>query len=1081
MITSKWVCAHCEKVCKSERGLNQHTLQVKRCREAERASLSVRRPLQQDCHPSAAGLRRSTRTKRKVQAGAENPPAHGAESGGNLDPETWDEDEENEAELSQEDGYEGGREDEDGGIYGTESDDEGPKTGTTLQGDCPSKRRKLDDFRSYCTNHSMQHLPRLRKEVVTSIKLMDALKRKKAPLNAFPELLQWHLRETGHLLEHETLKDTSKYEHRQTLLKKLTPRYHMEGMFPKIKRVTLPSSKARVGIPYRNAEDCVVSLLTDPHATDSDFLYHGGSPWAPPPETITHIGDLNTGDAYLKTHEKLITRKGQVLVMVPMYIDGATTGQFSDLPVTPLKISLGIFTQAAREKAWAWRTIGWIPQVRKANSRGKKLFAESKHLESLDVVVVDGEGETASESESDEDGDAEDLREGKRNEDEDSGDEGKDTEVKAQDFHTMIHTILEASGFLKLQKKGMIWDLVYKGSCYRDSELVFVVPFVKADTEEADLHCGKYLSRTKNVKHGCRYCHCPMDKMDDPRARYRHKNQEDIKKLVDNENLDGLKAISQQHIQNAWYKVQFHQANTRGIHGACPSEMLHALLLGIFRYVRDVFFEMVGKDSAMAEDMNGLAKMYGVLLSHQSERDLPKADFTKGIKRGKLMATQYRGVLLLMAAILRSDIGRKMLQKKKKFRKVGIQRWAHLVELLLQWEAYLCQREMRKDLVKKMERKHRYIMFLMTQVAQREEGMGLKLMKFHAIVHLVTDILLYGVPKEYDTGANESHHKPTKQAAKLTQRKESTFNFQTAVRLAEFLLLDLAMAEVGDGVRVWEYFDRVIDKFPHDAEGDAKDLHQDADPLDGESTAEDADADEQDADADANPKKVHTGGTRIRIFSDSEEDGEPTFEVLGRSKSRKKTVWVSEVVDFLYQLQQEVLEYIPQQELPVLTEHRRDQVCWRAHPNFQGRGPWKDWVLVDWGPEGVLPCHIWCFVDLTGLDSGTKRLEIGGVTLKPNVCAVVESSTHDDDEEDIAKSEIFIPLTLDVEGIDEENNVTGREFYLADVEAFKGPCAVIPNIGGKPNAYFQVKPREDWIGLFEDWLKTPHKDDQMEE
>ena len=85
-------------------------------------------------------------------------------------------------------------------------------------------------------------------------------------------------------------------------------------------------------------------------------------------------------------------------------------------------------------------------------------------------------------------------------------------------------------------------------------------------------------------------------------------------------------------------------------------------------------------------------------------------------------------------------MGRRMLQKRKKFLKVGIQRWSFLVELLLQWEAHLCQREMKKDLVKKMERKHRYIMYLMTQVAQREEGMGLKLMKFHAIVHLVTDI-----------------------------------------------------------------------------------------------------------------------------------------------------------------------------------------------------------------------------------------------------------------------------------------------------------------------------------------------------
>ena len=147
--------------------------------------------------------------------------------------------------YQEEDGYKGGLEDEDGGDYGTDSDGEASRTGTTLQGDRVSKRRKLDEFRSYCATHSTEHLPHLRKEVKASIKLMDALKRKKAPLNAFPEILQWHLKETGHLLEHETLKDTTKYEHRHNLLKKLTPRYHMEGMFPRIKRVTLPSSKAR--------------------------------------------------------------------------------------------------------------------------------------------------------------------------------------------------------------------------------------------------------------------------------------------------------------------------------------------------------------------------------------------------------------------------------------------------------------------------------------------------------------------------------------------------------------------------------------------------------------------------------------------------------------------------------------------------------------------------------------------------------------------------------------------------------------------------------------------------------------------
>ena len=75
---------------------------------------------------------------------------------------------------------------------------------------------------------------------------------------------------------------------------------------------------------------------------------------------------------------------------------------------------------------------------------------------------------------------------------------------------------------------------------------------------------------------------------------------------------------------------------------------------------------------------------------------------------------------------------------------------------------------------------------------------------------MMMDMLLYGVPMEFDTGSNESHHKPSKYAAKLMQRNEATFNFQTAMRLTEFLILDMAMAEL-DGMKVWEYFERAVD------------------------------------------------------------------------------------------------------------------------------------------------------------------------------------------------------------------------------------------------------------------------------
>ena len=59
--------------------------------------------------------------------------------------------------------------------------------------------------------------------------------------------------------------------------------------------------------------------------------------------------------------------------------------------------------------------------------------------------------------------------------------------------------------------------------------------------------------------------------------------------------------------------------------------------------------------------MNGLASVYGKYLKHQSDRDLPDTHFAKGIQKGKLMAKQYRGVMLLMAAILRSSTAAEQL------------------------------------------------------------------------------------------------------------------------------------------------------------------------------------------------------------------------------------------------------------------------------------------------------------------------------------------------------------------------------------------------------------------------------------
>jgi len=50
-----------------------------------------------------------------------------------------------------------------------------------------------------------------------------------------------------------------------------------------------------------------------------------------------------------------------------------------DLPITAVKIALGIHTRAAREKPYLWGTIGYIPQPTKVKSGGQRELVDSRH------------------------------------------------------------------------------------------------------------------------------------------------------------------------------------------------------------------------------------------------------------------------------------------------------------------------------------------------------------------------------------------------------------------------------------------------------------------------------------------------------------------------------------------------------------------------------------------------------------------------------------------------------------------------------------------------------------------------------
>ena len=911
-----------------------------------------------------------------------------------------------------------------------------PQEVTVVEGEGPISSIR-DQFREYCEAHPTTFRTHLTDSEVTSLSLLDIMFKKKTPLNAHEDLMKWHLQASGELSEGQQLRDCDGYKSWGKTMKDVRSRYNMGNKCPHQKKVKLPISGEIVRITHHEPGSVLQALLTDPRIQDSDYCFHDDNPLAPPPKKQPTVRDLNTGKAHRSTHHLEIDKdplKRQQLLPIIIYMDGSAITHFKDFEVTQVKISLGIFTRKARLKGYTWRTLGYVEKVHQSGGVGRDIWEESQHMETEGARPGADDGSSV----------AVELEGiGKTN---------------LQDLHAQVRAILEPLD--PLFRRGFLWDMRYRNVLYRDIHYKLYLVMVRCDNKEANDLCGRYGQLT-NSKQLCRMCHVETEEADDHLHEPKYKTEPEIQRLIKRNDMDGLQEISQHYLLNAFRDLPFHRANTRGIHGACPVDMLHTVLLGVFRYVRDVFFHYVGPTSLPAKQVNGLSKEYARCFSRQSDNTMPPMRFSKGIQEGMLMGKEYRGVILLLLVIVRSKAGGSIIEKSRKGKfksKDLISDWAWLLEMWLLLEAYLNLDEMEVRDLKLLDKGIRYIMYLTRMVAQREEGAGYKILKFHTLLHIVDNVILYGVPLECDTSANESHHKPTKQAAKLTQKSHSTFNIQTGRRIVDFETVDFARWEIDGGRVPWHHY------------RGAREENHGQDPTNSEESSSEEGSEGQ-------LVETETKDAMIRISHD-DQTNEVKFEMVTRSKFKDKTHISNQLLEFLWDLQELLHEQLGGESLEIYTRIVRAGTSFRGHPNYRGKGPWRDWAFFDFGRDGTLPSQIHCFVVVPPITGG-RRLKFGGISLHEGVFAVVEccnflpkKDDEDGDKEDEPDDlQLLTPMDKDVK-LGDGGDIEERKFYLADTDAITSPCCVIPDIGGPKNRYFLVTSRDEWADHFETWLHS---------
>ena len=174
------------------------------------------------------------------------------------------------------------------------------------------------------------------------------------------------------------------------------------------------------------------------------------------------------------------------------------------------------------------------------------------------------------------------------------------------------------------------------------------------------------------------------------------------------------------------------------------------------------------------------------------------------------------------------------------------------------------------------------------------------------------------------------------------------------------------------------------------------------------------------------------------------------------------------VIDFLAQLQLIVDNCIP--TLVMRTKYVRQGTIFRSHTSFFGN-VWRDWVVINWGDEGLLPCQIMGFVDLRDLPENFVG-SFGGISpITSDIYAIVQYATYLDEEDVDDDTKMFKPLQKNIGGFT-GGRVSHLSLLLATVAAFEREIIVIPDLGGPPNCYLEVLSRHKWRNVIIDWFNN---------
>ena len=880
-------------------------------------------------------------------------------------------------------------------------------------------------------------------DYIVGFNLMKILNKANSPLYLYDEIMRWATEsrlkysyefntESGSSSRHKLRKfayDSTSSEHL-----KPKPKYVMVG-----KNRTNP-----IEVITFDTIGMIHSLLSNPNLMkDENLLFQGDTPYLKKnPSTglleLPHIlGDINSGTWYKKSCESLCQEPIDVLCPIILFIDGLTIDQYSNLQLEPVTFTLGIFNRETRNKAEAWKTLGFINNMNHNQSY-------------INELNIPGTG----------------------NNNEGNQSIGGVTSLdKLTDYHTILDAILEDLREIQ-ESGGLLWNLEYKGVTHQ-VRFKFPIQFVVGDCKGHNFLCGRFGSHN-NTHSLCRDCDVLLKNSDNVNVTCRRITEDRIVNLIDSDNEKSLKKLSYHNLKNNAFRNICFGGDPCGIYGATLPELLHVLRITLTSHAITAFSDRANRKQL--DQLHLISTKLGIHGAKQSDRNFFKIKFSQAITDlTKLDGDHKLGSVFLLFLSLYSTYGLMNFCADYSVLKLLL---PAVEQLLIFHEWAMSDEHQILDLIETNlddrtadviedaqfnlygnSPAYKAIKRMMTAYkdgVQRTKGNGFQFPKFHQLLHSVLNILRHGSMRNFDGARCEGIGKTNaKEPSRRTQKNTKTILEQTGLRYIENCIFDKCISDIEihmNKLNVKKGSNIVTNKMESKRYG-----------------------------------KIQ--GSSYRMYIDNvEENGRENIVLEWMSDS-------SAILDYGQSLNAaqfafnylhigEDISELNVQELNFRTEY----VCpkgniYRSHPSYRSEGPWHDWVYLKWEIDqeeqrnntytttDIIPARIYGIIEITeSMQKNENNETETGVWLIVSSLCLAPINNGDILPNGTIQQSFLDNIQIAKKWKIDCNEAGILKFWLVHVDNIVDTAFVLPDINENGELSQEhvivVKPRNKWKDLF---------------